>query len=41
MRLDAFNDLLARLTLAEARLAAHHAEKYDISCDQCSSIEPW
>lgn len=36
---QAWDDLIARLTLAEARLAAHHEEKYDTTCTVCNTIE--
>lgn len=34
----AWDDLIARLTLAEARLATHHQERYDTDCAICEQV---
>lgn len=34
----AWDDLIARLTLAEARLAAHHGSAYDTDCAVCETF---
>ena len=39
LQVEAWDDLIARLTIAEARLAAHHAEKYDTDCYVCERVE--
>lgn len=38
VRLEQWDDLIARLTLAEARLAAHHQSRYDTDCPSCAEV---
>lgn len=36
--LAGWDDLIARLYVAEGRLAAHHNQSYDITCEKCQQV---